>query len=125
MLRQFAWLWLVFFTGAAAWQYAVRHRPLLAGIVFLLAFTIGPLGLVRPMAVRAVFVGWMFLVFPIGWVVSQLVVALVFYALFTPLAALFRLTGRDLLGRRQRPGATTYWTDYPQVSEVRRYLRQY
>jgi pimeloyl-ACP methyl ester carboxylesterase len=115
MLRQFAWLWLVFFTGAAAWQYAVRHRPLVAAIVLLLAFTIGPLGIARPMAVRAVFVGWMFLVFPIGWLVSHLVVALMFYALFTPLAAVFR----------PRPGVSTYWTDYPQVSDVRRYLRQY
>ena len=37
--------------------------------------TIGPLGLIRPDWMRFIYVGWMVLAFPIGWTVSQILLA--------------------------------------------------
>ena len=74
-LRQFAGLWLVCFSGLAAWEGFVRGHANLAVALATLALTIGPLGLAWPRFIRPVFVAWMVLAFPIGWTVSQLILA--------------------------------------------------
>ena len=92
-LRQFAGLWLVIFGGMALWQGLVRERAGLASILAVLALTIGPLGLARPDWMRRIYVGWMILAFPIGWTVSQVMLAVIFFGLFTPIGFFFRLLG--------------------------------
>ncbi|HYB40234.1 MAG TPA: SxtJ family membrane protein, partial [Candidatus Methylomirabilis sp.] len=90
-----------------------------------LALSIGLLGLIRPPAIRPIFVGWMMLVFPIGWVVSHVLLALVFYGLFTPVALVFRLVGRDALALGRRRTARSYWQARRQASDARQYFKQF
>jgi Saxitoxin biosynthesis operon protein SxtJ len=125
LLRQFAALCLVFFGGAAVWQGAVRGRVELAAVLAALAVTIGPLGLVKPRAVRPIFVGWVVLVFPLNWLVSHLFLGLIYYGLFTPTGLLFRLMGRDVLLRQRPSDRPTYWSPKPQPDDVRRYFSQF
>src|SRR5437763_1134142 len=115
-LRQFALLWLVFFLGFACWQAFVQENWWLAGALGAAALAIGPLGLIRPQAIRLIFVGWMVLAFPLGWVVSRVLLAVLYYGLFTPVATLFRLIGRDALVRRKPAHATSYWVAKPQTN---------
>ena len=122
-LRQFAALCLVVF-GSMAWVGFVRGK-LVAPILFsVLAVALGPLGLIRPEAVRPVYTGWMKLVHPIGFVISQLVLALLFYGLFTPVALLFRLIGRDALSLRRDADVRTYWKPKPPASDMKSYFRK-
>jgi hypothetical protein len=123
-LRQFAVLWIVFFGGLAVWEGVARGHPAAGAALGLLAVTVGPVGWLRPQWVRAVYVGWMVLAFPIGWVVSRVVLAGLFYFLFAPLGLAFRLAGRDPLQRRRR-AVETYWTEKPAVTEARRYFQQF
>ena len=125
MLREFAAIWLVFFGGMAAWQGLVRGRTGVALALAALAVVVGGIGLARPGFVRPIFVGWMVLAFPIGWTVSLLLLGLVYYGLFLPIGLVFRLTGRDALQVRPRPGAATYWTPHAAPADVRRYFRQF
>ena len=125
MLRQFAGLWLAFFGGVAAWQGLMRGRLGLAVGLAILAIVVGGLGLIRPASIRPIFVGWMVLAFPIGWAVSLVLLGLVYYGLFLPIGLFFRLTGRDALQLRPRPGASTYWTPRTAPADVRRYFRQF
>ena len=127
MLRQFAALWIVFFGAIAARQEFHYHRDVVAIAVAALAVTVGPLGLLFPRAIRPVFIGWMGLAFPIGWVVSRVVLGVIFYGLFTPVALLFRLIGRDVLVLKARPEAATYWCPKPGAGAGDRaqYLRQF
>ncbi len=122
-LRQFAAIWLVFFLALAAWQYFWAQRPLVGAILALLAVTVGPLGLIRPAWVRGIFVGWMILAFPIGWTVSHLMLLLLFLVIFTPLALLFRIMGRDILLRRNR-SLPSYWLVKSSPADIRSYFRQ-
>jgi hypothetical protein len=124
-LRQFAGLWLVFFGGLALWQGLVRGQTGLATLCAVLALTIGPLGLIRPGWIRPIYVGWMILAFPIGWSVSQVMLALMFYGLFTPIGLVFRLLGRDPLHRTRRPGVESYWTPKPAPAGPKSYFRQF
>lgn len=123
VLRQFAALSILVFGGMAYWQ-GLQERSTLALILAGLAVLIGPLGLAKPQAIRFVFVGMTAVAFPIGWLVSHVVLALLFFGMFTPVALLFKLIGRDALARRQRPEVPTYWAAQPVVKNVRSYFRQ-
>jgi hypothetical protein len=124
-LRQFAGLWLLFFTGLASWQAIVRENTNAACLYGGLAAVIGLVGLAHPRFIRPVFVGCMIATFPIGWVVSHVLLAVVFYGLLTPLAVIFRLAGRDPLQLRCPQEKETCWKPKPQAESVQSYFRQF
>lgn len=122
-LRIFSLLWLVGFGvlgGLAAWRGSV-WAPALWGV----AVAGAAIGLISPRTVKPVYVAWMVAAFPIGWAVSLALLALVYYLVFTPLAFVFRLAGRDALGRRFDRDADTYWVRRPPTPGVERYFRQF
>lgn len=123
-LRQFAGLWITFFglLALSAWWRGHESTAIVCGV---LAITIGPTGLLFPQFVKPIFVAWMVAAFPIGWVVSHVLLALVFYGLFTPLGLFFRCIGRDALMRRRPGDQATYWLPKQMPSDVRRYFRQF
>jgi hypothetical protein len=125
MLRQFAGVWIVFFGAIAAWQEFHHHRHVGAIVLAVLAVTVGPFGLVWPRAIRPVFIGWMAVTYPIGWTMSRIVLGVIFFGLFTPIAWIFRMIGRDELGLKSRPNAATYWNPKPDVTNKANYLRQF
>ena len=124
-LRQFAGLWLACFGGLAVWEGAIKSRANAAMVLAALALGVGPLGLIWPRLVRPIYVGWMVLAFPIGWTVSQLILVLLYYGLFTPIGLIFRVIGRDPLHRAHQPGLETYWSAKEIPSDPRRYFKQF
>jgi hypothetical protein len=124
-LRQFAGAWLLFFLAFGLHQYLVRGHHTAGVVMMALALVVGLIGLVRPAAVRWLFVGWMVLAFPIGWVVSLVMLLAMFYGVITPVAMLFRLRGRDLLQRKRRVDRESFWLPKQNPGDVRSYFRQY
>ena len=123
-LRWFAGLGSAFLAGLAAWQFLGRENQLAAVVLLASAAVAGVIGLAFPMALRPIFVGWMVLVYPLNWLISHLVLAVVYYCIFTPLAVFFKVIGRDTLARRFRPEQETYWTDKRCGVDLRSYFRQ-
>jgi hypothetical protein len=123
-LRQFAAVWLVLFLGLAAYHGLLRDRHLVGLMLAAIALLFGPAGLVKPRSIRFLFAGAMALTRPIGWVVSRALLAAIFYLVITPLALVFRLIGRDALGRRTGRGAATHWVPRRRRTDARQYLSQ-
>ncbi len=73
---------------------------------------------------RPLFVGWMYATYPIGWVLSHVMLLVVFFLVIVPFGLVIRLARRDLLRRRFDRSAPSYWTRRESVSDVRRYFRQ-
>ena len=67
---------------------------------------------------------WLFLVSPLGRVLSVVVLAGVYYLVLTPLALVLRLAGRDALGRRKKSGVSSYFEAH-QSADTQRYFRQF
>lgn len=122
-LRQFAMLWFICFSALAGWQ-AMPHGPKSGTFILGGVALVGVVGWMWPALLKPIFVGWLILVFPIAWVVSHTVLALLFFGLFTPLACIFRLVSRDVLARA-KPAGATYWTVKPAATDLRQYLRQF
>jgi hypothetical protein len=125
MLRQFASLWIIFFLAIAARQEFHHHRHTAAIVLAVLAVSVGPLGMAWPRLIKPVFVGWMAMAYPIGWVVSRIVLGVIFFGLFTPVAWVLRLIGRDTLRLKPQPAAGTYWCEKPGAASQAQYLRQF
>jgi hypothetical protein len=123
-LRQFAGLWLGFFAGLATVQ-VFWDRPVPAMVFAGLGLIVGLPGLARPAFVRPVYVAATLITFPIGWTVSMVILICLFFGVFTPVALLFRLLGREVLMRRSQTGRESYWTSKPMPTSVHRYFRPF
>lgn len=124
-LRIFAGLQMAFFALIAWSVWRRSETPSAAATILTVSVIVGVVGLVAPSAIRWIYVGWMLAVFPIGWVVSHVIVAAVFYLVITPIGLLLKLSGRDLLDRRFDPSATSYWKERPAPPDTSRYFRQF
>ena len=85
--------------------------------VTVLFFAIKPLRL-------PIYLGWIYLAFPIGWAVSHALMVVTYYLVLTPLALALRLTGRDALKRRYDTSASSYFVAHP-PAKVSRYFKQF
>lgn len=124
LLRQFATISTVVALGLA-FRLSVHGARLEATGLVALALLAAIIGAVRPQALRSAFVGLSLLTFPIGWVVSQVMLLFLFGVVVTPLALAFRLIGRDRLWLRADPARTSLWKPHAEPKDTERYLRQY
>jgi Saxitoxin biosynthesis operon protein SxtJ len=60
----------------------------------------------------------------IGYVVSNVMLALMFFLVITPLGIVMKLMGKDLLQQR-RPNRTTQWTPVKETKNEDSYYRQF
>jgi len=127
VLRQFAGLFVLVFGSLACREAFFRDRPLVAGGLAVASALVGTIGLAAPKLLRPLFVGWMIVVFPLGWIVARLMLAILFFGLFTPLAFVLRLAGRDPLALRSGPRryTDTYWERRLERRDARAYFRQF
>ena len=124
-LAGFSEAWM-FFVGMVAAPLAwYRGRPGLAATFWVLAVVVRLVGLIRPAAIRPIYLGLTLATWPIGWVISHLALALFYYGVLTPVGLAFRLVGRDALRRRFDRGAATYWEPHNPDRGLARYLRQF
>ena len=122
-LRQFAWLALPGFC-LFGWL-ALRSTGSANLALGLAAFgaSLAAVGSFVPRAVLPVYLVMMALAYPIGVVVSEVLLRLVYYGAFTPVGLFFRLLRRDPL-RLRKPRVSSYWTPRRQRTDPLAYFRQ-
>jgi hypothetical protein len=123
MLRQFAAMGAVVLIGLGCWLGFGQGSWAIAAALLMAAAVVGVVAALWPGALRPIFVGWMCLAFPVGWVLSHVVLAVLFFGLFTPVGLFQRLIGRDVLVRRRRPAYDSYWKPKPAAPDVNSYFR--
>jgi hypothetical protein len=123
-LRQFAGLWILLFGGLASWQGFGREAWIFAYVLAGLGGSIGLMGLINPGFIRPFFVGAMKVTYPIGRLVSFVLLTLLFYVVFTPIGLVFRLIRRDALHLRRPKACDTYLTPKLAPAGVQGYFRQ-
>jgi Saxitoxin biosynthesis operon protein SxtJ len=121
-LRQFAGLCLTIF-GLLGLMGLLRGSGWSA-VWLTMSLTLGIPGLLRPEFLRPVFQTWMWLTRPVSWLVSRLMLIMVFFCIVTPIGLILRLFGHDPLKLRDSQ-ANTWWTPRKPVTDLRRYFRQY
>lgn len=94
-------------------------------VLWTIAMVVRGVGWVKPMALKPLFLGMLLVGWPLGWVVSNLLLAMLFYGVVLPIGLLLRVRRGDVIGRRLDPSRASYWTPIPKVRDPREYLRQF
>lgn len=126
-LRRFAWISLGAYGLIGAW-FAWQVTPgswWVPGILWGVGGTIFLLRWIYLPALRPIQITLQALSLPIAWAVNAVLLAVMYYGVFTPVACLFRLMRRDRLGLRPDPARSSYWIDRSGPRPLRRYFRQY
>ena len=111
--------WLVFAFVAESWRVGLAVAFAAVGVLAAL------LSLVFPRGNWPLYVGLTLLAFPIGFVLSYVIMGLLFYVMLAPLGIFFRLTGKDLLQRRFETDRESYWVDARPPRPKESYFRQF
>src|SRR5688572_4199228 len=116
-LKWFGLILLAFFglVGSLAWPWLVWSAAALLSLTYYVA---------KPLR-RPIYIGWSYVTYPIGWVVSHALMAVVFFGLFTAAGLLMRLVGYDPMRRKFDRSAKTYWVPHEDHSDVSYYFRQH
>lgn len=125
-LKQFAGIWFPAFCGMVGFL-VYRHSswPTLAYGIWGAGVVLGAVGVVWPPLIKPIYQGLLYATFPIGFVMSHLLLGLVYYAILTPIGLIMKLFGRDPLDRRLEPQRATYWVPHQTPANLERYFRQY
>jgi hypothetical protein len=125
-LRQFAAIWMPAACGVIAWIAWSKFGGKWPAIGLLsVAAVLGVTGFFRPAIVRPVFVGWMYAAYPIGWTISHVILAIVYYLVMAPVGLILRTFFHDPMQRKFDPQAATYWREHEQRQNVSDYFRQF
>ncbi len=125
-LQWFAGLLIVFaLVVSGLWSFRTGRSTGPMVLLSLLS-AIGLLGLLIPNAIRWFYIAWMIAVWPIGWVVSHVLLALIFFGVILPIGVTLRMLGRDPMRKSIDRSAKTYWIDRAtEPTDPNRYFRQF
>lgn len=134
-LRGFGMICVVVFVALGAWvrlAHAVVWLEVepstaqwVATFFWMAAAACGGLSVVAPTMLRPLYLFLTVIGLPVGFVIAHVVMAVVFFGLFTPIGIVFRLIGRDALTRRFDRNASTYWVPRPGTRSANQYFRQF
>jgi hypothetical protein len=83
----------------------------------------GIVGLIKPGAIRLPFIVASIVAYPIGWLMSQILLAAMFYGVITPIGFFWKIRGRDTLQLRSQPKQSTFWIKRGPQPSPDRYLK--
>jgi hypothetical protein len=122
-LRWFAGLWWPAMCAAIGLMFFRKfHLSAVAEWIWVGGGLLAVLGVIAPSVIQPVYLALMRLTYPIGWCVSHVVLALMFFLVVTPVGFLVRLF-HDPMTRQFDRAAGTYWIAR-EVVDSERYFRQ-
>jgi len=107
-LRIFGWLSAAVF-GTLGALAASAGNWVVAATIWAVVAAVTAAYFALPTVRRPLYKLWMALVSPIGWTVSHLVLAGIYYGMLTPLGLLLRIVRRDPMRRKLDRDAVSYW----------------
>jgi hypothetical protein len=100
----------------ASWQTA--------GLLALLGLIIAGVGMVAPSVLKPIFIALTIVATPIGMVIGEVAMLLIYFVLFVPIGLVFRLFRRDALQMKLDKNSETYWNTIEMPTDLASYYRQ-
>ena len=133
-LKQFGLIALFAFSGLSLCAYREvflfsaglgESRMTVVTVLAVAAVLSGMLSVAYPKANRLLFVATSVAAYPIGFVMSYVVLGVLFFVIFAPIGAFLRWTGRDPMERAFDQNKSSYWIDISRPRSRSSYFRQF
>ena len=121
-LRWFGLLWLPAFCALAGLSMYRRHALVSAAAIWSVAAVVAVVATLNAPTILPVYRLMIRVTYPLGWIVSHVIVGGTYFLVITPIGYLMRLS-HDPMRRRFDRSATSYWVGC-QPSDPDRYFRQ-
>jgi len=109
----------------SAWHHGIWSVTIPWGFLAV-AGVFAVLGLAAPGMLRPILVAWIRFAEGLNWVITRLLLTIVFVLLLTPMGIWVRLRGKDPLKRRFLPPGTSYWEPPEEVdTSLEGFRKQY
>jgi len=103
---------------------ALRRGGAAASALLVAAVILLALGMLAPDRLRFFHRWWMRLGLVLGWVMTRVILSILFYGVVTPIGVLGRMFGKDFLGRPAASSAS-YWVPREGGGRPQDYERQF
>ena len=100
--------------GAVQWYLGIEIYPYFFGSAFIILLS----GLLVPVVIKPLFIAFSYLGFVLGWVMTRVILSLLYYLVFTPVGLILKLTGKKVLDTSFRSEQKSYWIERDQEQEV-------
>jgi hypothetical protein len=94
-------------------------------IILGVGFVIFLSSIISTKITRIIYIGLILVTFPIGWVMSFILMAIFYFLIITPLGIFFRMIGRDTLCRKFDRNAGSYWQTHRKPENLDSYFHQF
>jgi len=106
-LKKFSLIWSLIFLIVSIWPLFYGNEIRLWAVVIMFIF--GAIAFLRPSLLNSFYKIWVKVGEFIGSIISKVIMAILFYGMFTPIALILRLLGKDLLGKKLDKNSSSYW----------------
>ena len=114
-LRSFAYIWAAIFTFIGVIPLFKNHDIKIWALGIAVAFIL--IAWIKPALLQSFYVLWTKVGEFIGGIISKIMLAILFYFIFTPVAVILRLLKKDLLHKRIDKTVSSYWIEREQQPE--------
>jgi len=121
-LRQFGAICLIA-VPLVAWLWT--NSVLIAAWAGAVGVALCCIGFFAPKLLRPVFVGLTIVTMPIGMVVGEVAMLVLYFGVFLPMSLVLRIVGRDSLRRRSQTNRESFWQERKTSTSIRNYYHQF
>jgi hypothetical protein len=93
-------------------------------VLFGVALALVLCGLTRPKLLVYPYKGWMTLSLILGFLMTHMILLLMYYIVFTPIGIVMRIFGRDILCKQFEKNGKTYWIKREQKSYAKEHYEK-
>jgi len=124
-LRKFGLIAVIFLgTAGLILKFVIGAGTTWAVGVALAGLLIFIITLISAKAAKIIYLAMTLAAFPIGFVVSIVLMGTFYFLILTPVGLVFKLIGRDPLVRKFEPDSSTYWIPRKHTEDPERYFHQ-
>jgi hypothetical protein len=125
-LRKFGIISLIASVLFAVLLYLLKGLALQwMAVIIAAGFIIFLSSVLSPKVTRIIYLGLILLTLPIGLVLSFTLMAIFYFFVLMPVGLVFRLIGRDALGRKFDSTVDSYWVPRQPPDSLDRYFHQF
>ena len=126
-LRSFGWVvgGVLLLIAAVLWWRNDWTTTTTTYVLGGLGSALAVLGLTVPTVLLPLYRVWMALAVVLGFIMTRVILTIVYYLVMTPIGLLMRLFGKDPMHRRLDPDASSYWIKKTYTDSSKERLEKY